>query len=79
MKKIDEKKNSIRITCLHSKNAERSPSLKLKIHGFIFFYSLSQTVLLMKFLSVCYATLHPAMSVGQSVGWLVPFYFFGVF
>ena len=31
------------------------------------------------FLVVCYATLHPAMSVGQSVGWLVPFYFFGVF
>ena len=34
------------------------------------------------FLVACHATLHPAMSVGRSVGRLVglfPFYFFGVF
>ena len=30
-------------------------------------------------LVACYATLHPAMSVGRSVGWLVPFILFGVF
>ena len=73
MKKNDEKKNTIRITCSRSKNAGCSPSLNLKIHVFIFFYSLSRTVSLMKFSVVCYATLHPAMSVGQSIGRLVPF------